>query len=184
MDDRMAAPVPNLLNLPDYRIIAVDETDDAYHIAAETLVAPRMCSHCDGTAIVGYGRREQWIRDLPMHGKRVGLYFQTRRFRCKACGKTYEDLPSVDTQRFMTHRLVAWIGPAAIRRPFAHVAQEVGVSERTVRDIFHDHVTALEAHRRVETPQWLGLDEIHLIRPRGVVTNVQECTLVDLLAKT
>ncbi len=182
MHGRMAAPVPNLLNLPDYRIITVDETDDAYHIAAETLVAPRMCSHCDGTAIVGYGRREQWIRDLPMHGKRVGLYFQTRRFRCKACGKTfYEDLPSVDTQRFMTERLVAWIGPAAIRQPFAHVAQEVGVSERTVRDIFHDHVTALEAHRQVETPQWLGLDEIHLIRPRGVVTNVQECTLVDLL---
>ncbi len=56
MHGRMAAPVPNLLNLPDYRIITVDETDDAYHIAAETLVAPRMCSHCDGTAIVGYGR--------------------------------------------------------------------------------------------------------------------------------
>ena len=182
MDDRIAVPVPNLLNLPDYRIITVDETDDAYHIAAETLVDPTMCSHCESAAIVGYGRREQWIRDLPMHGKRVGLYFQTRRFRCKACGKTfYEDLPSVDTQRFMTERLVAWIGPAAIRRPFAHVAQEVGVSERTVRDIFHDHVTALEAHRQVETPQWLGLDEIHLIRPRGVVTNVQECTLVDLL---
>ena len=44
------------LNLPDYRDIAVDETDDAYHIAAETLVAPTMCSHCDGVAIVGYGR--------------------------------------------------------------------------------------------------------------------------------
>ncbi|MHB1612038.1 MAG: ISL3 family transposase [Sulfobacillus sp.] len=182
MDDRMAVPVPNLLNLPDYRIITVDETDDAYHIAAETLVAPTICPHCDGAAIVGYGRREQWIRDLPMHGKRVGLYVQTRRFRCKTCEKTfYEDLPSVDARRFMTKRLVAWIGPAAIRRPFAHVAQEVGVSERTVRDIFHDHVTALEAHRHVETPQWLGLDEIHLIRPRGVVTNVQECTLVDLL---
>ena len=178
----MATSVPNLLNLPDYRIITVDETDDAYHIAAETLLAPMMCPHCDGAAIVGYGRREQWIRDLPMHGKRVGLYFQTRRFRCKKCRKTfYENLPGVDAQRFMTQRLVAWIGPMAIRRPFAQVAQEVGVSERTVRDIFHDHITELEAHRQVETPQWLGLDEIHLIRPRGVVTNVKECTLVDLL---
>ncbi len=27
MDDRMAMPVPNLLNLPDYRIITADETD-------------------------------------------------------------------------------------------------------------------------------------------------------------
>ncbi len=127
---------------------------DAYHIAAETQVAPTICPHCEGAAIVGYGRREPWIRDLPMHGKRVGLCVQTRRFRCKTCEKTfYQDLPSVDARRFMTERLVAWIGPAAIRRPFAHVAQEVGVSERTVRDIFHDHVTALEAHRQVETPQ-------------------------------
>ncbi|AEJ40134.1 transposase TnpA, ISL3 family [Sulfobacillus acidophilus TPY] len=114
--------------------------------------------------------------------KARGSLLQTRRFRCKTCGKTfYENLPGVNARRFMTERLVAWIGPAAIRRPFTHVAQEVGISERTVRDIFHDHVTALEAHRKVETPQWLGLDEIHLIRPRGVVTNVQECTLVDLL---
>ena len=182
MDERIAAPVPNLLNLPGYRILKVDETDDAYHIAAETQVAPTICPHCDGAALVGYGHREQWIRDLPMHGKQVGLYFQTHRYRCKACRKTfYEALPGVDTQRFMTQRLAAWIGPAAIRRPFAHVAQEVGVSERTVRDIFHDHIATLEAHRQVETPQWLGLDEIHLIRFRGVVTNVQECTLIDLL---
>ena len=182
MDERIVEPVPNLLNLPGYRILTVEETGDAYHIAAETIAPPTSCPHCGGEVIVGYGRREQWIRDLPMHGRQVGLYFQTRRFRCKACRKTfYEGLPGVDTKRFMTQRLVLWIGPAAIRRPFAHVAQEVGVSERTVRDIFHDHVADLEAHRRVETPQWMGLDEIHLIRPRGVITNVQECTLVDLL---
>ncbi len=46
--------------------------------------------------------------------------------------------------RLMTQRLAAWIGPTAIRRPFAQVAQEVGVSERTVRDIFHAHVADLE----------------------------------------
>ncbi|HBQ95694.1 MAG TPA: hypothetical protein DD856_12285, partial [Sulfobacillus sp.] len=84
MDERIAAPVPNLLNLPGYRILKVDETDDAYHIAAETQVAPTICPHCDGAALVGYGHREQWIRDLPMHGKQVGLYFQTHRYRCKA----------------------------------------------------------------------------------------------------
>ncbi len=109
-------------------------------------------------------------------------YIDTRSLGYKTCRRTfYEALPGVDAQRFMTQRLVTWIGPTAIRRPFAHVAQEVGVSERTVREIFHAHVSDLEAHRQVETPHWLGLDEIHLIRPRGVVTKIHECTLVDLL---
>lgn len=26
---------------------------------------------------MGYGRREQWICDLPVHGKQVGLYLQS-----------------------------------------------------------------------------------------------------------
>ncbi|PSR19963.1 MAG: hypothetical protein C7B45_17330 [Sulfobacillus acidophilus] len=89
MDDRIAVPVPNLLNLPDYRIITVDETDDAYHIAAETLVDPTMCSHCESAAIVGYGRREQWTRDLPMHGKRVGLYSKRAVFAVKRVGRPF-----------------------------------------------------------------------------------------------
>ncbi len=41
----MGASVPNLLNLPECRIITVDDTDDAYHIAVETLTVPTMCPH-------------------------------------------------------------------------------------------------------------------------------------------
>lgn len=117
-----------------------------------------------------------------MHGKRVALYLQTRRFRCQACGRTfYETLPAVDAKRLMTERLVTWMAQEALRRPFVHVAEDVGTSEGTVRQIFKEAVARWEENRRVETPTWLGLDEIHLIRPRAVITNVQERTLVDIL---
>ncbi len=61
------------------------------------------------------------------------------------------------------------------------MAEDVGTSDGTVRQIFKDAVARGDEDRRVETPKWLGLDEIHLIRPRAVMTNIQERTLVDIL---
>jgi transposase len=122
------------------------------------------------------------IRDLPMHGKRVGLYIDTRRFRCKSCRKTfYERLPDVNAKRLMTSRLVAWIGQQAVKRTFSSIAEEVGIVEGTVRLIFKDYVAELERQVRFETPTWMGIDEIYLIKPRGVITNIQNNTIVELL---
>ena len=34
---------------------------------------------------------------------------------------------------------------------------------------------------RFATPRWLGIDEIHLIKPRCVLTNVEKLTAFDIL---
>nr|WP_243239339.1 transposase family protein [Sulfobacillus harzensis] len=97
------------------------------------------CLHCGHPRLQRFGRREQLVKDLPMHGKRVGIYVDTRRFRCQACRKTfYEVLPDVDGRRLMTNRLVAWIGRQALHRTFASIAEDVGIVEGTVRLIFKD----------------------------------------------
>jgi hypothetical protein len=45
-----------------------------------------------------------------MHGRRVGLYIDTRRYRCRDWGITfYEPLPGLDEKRLMTKRLVQWM---------------------------------------------------------------------------
>jgi transposase len=117
-----------------------------------------------------------------MHGKRVGIYIDTRRYRCKSCGRTfYETLPEINQKRLMTNRLVAWIGKQAVKRTFASIAEEVGVVEGTIRLIFKDYVADLEKTVRFETPKWMGIDEIHLIKPRGVISNIQKNTIVELL---
>jgi transposase len=64
---------------------------------------------------------------------------------------------------------------------FASIAEEVGVVEGTVRAIFRDHVAAKENQFRFETPKWMGIDEIHLIKPRCVISNIHNNTIVNLL---
>ena len=162
----------NILNLPSYTVTALHENDHDYHIDAEAKNSPTSCPHCQSTNLVGFGRREQMVKDLPMHGKRVGLYIDTRRFQCRTCAKTfYQSLPDIDEKRMMTSRLVVWMGKQAIKRTFASIAEEVGCTEFTVRAVFRDYINELERTVRFETPKWMGIDEIHLIKPRGVISN-------------
>jgi len=174
----------NILNLAAYSVIDIAEDEDDYHIDAEAKKPPACCPHCQSDNLIGFGRREQMIRDMPMHGRRVGLYIDTRRYRCRACDKTfYEPLPEINEKRLMTQRLVDWIGKRAVKHTFASIAEEVGIDEKTVRLVFGDYVNALEATIRFETPKWMGIDEIHLIKPRSVIANIQNNTIVERLAK-
>ncbi len=155
----------NILNLPGYRVLDVQEGEHDYHVKAETETPVGACPACSSREAVGYGRSEVLVHDLTMHGKRVDIYVDARRLRCKLCGKTFmETLPGVNPSRWMTERLVKWIGGQSLRRTFTAIAEEIGVTEGTIRNVFSDHVSELERTVRFETPQWMGIDEIHIIR--------------------
>jgi len=113
------------------------------------------------------------IRDMPIHAKRVAVYVDTRRWRCADCGKTFmEALPAINAKPEMTERLCRWIGQQSLKRAFASIADDTGLDEKTIRNIFRDYVNELEAQFRFETPKWMDIDEIHLIRPRCVISNI------------
>jgi hypothetical protein len=77
--------------------------------------------------------------------------------------------------RLMTERLAAWIGSQSLKRTFTSLADETGVAEGTIRNIFRDYINELEQTVRFETPKWMGIDEIHIInKPRCVVSNTWE----------
>jgi transposase len=92
-----------------------------------------------------------------------------------------EVLTASDAKRDMTERLVKWAGRQSLKRTFASVAEEAGLDEKTVRNIFRDHVKELEAKFRFKTPQWMGIDEIFLTKPRCVIANIKNNTIVDML---
>jgi len=172
----------NLLNLPDCTVTAVQEAGHDYHVTAEVSNPPSSCSACGSDRLIGHGRTDQLIRDLPTHGKRMAIYVASRRWRCQACGKTVTELlPGVNAKREMTDRLVTWIGQQSLSRTFTSLADETGLDEKTIRNIFRDYVNELEAQFRFEATKWMGIDEIHLIRPRCVISNIQNNTIVDML---
>jgi transposase len=179
----------NLLNLPQYRVLRVDETEHDYHVTVEPVESTQSCRYCQSPRFTAWGSRNQMFHDLPMHGKRVGIYVDTRRFKCLACteakGKpvTFSQiLPALSDNRMMTDRLAKWMGPQALKRTFISIADETGVTEGTVRNVFADYVAELEKQFKFEAPKVIGIDEIHIIkRPRAVISNIHASTLIDML---
>lgn len=171
-----------ILQLPAYNVLNIESTEHDYYIVAEPMEPRRACPHCQSSSTVGFGRREQLVKDLPIHGKRVGIYVDTRRFQCRTCNRTFfERLPDVDERRAMTIRLVKWIGQQSLKRTFTSIAEEVGITEGTVRLIFKDFVSDLERTVSFETPKWIGINQIHIIKPRCIITNIESNTVIDVL---
>nr|WP_318281064.1 ISL3 family transposase [Paenibacillus bovis] len=96
----------------------------------------------------------------------------------------FENLPDMDVNRSVTNRLIDWIQEASLEKTFTSVADDIGVDEKTVRNIFNDYVAELEVQTEFRTPKWLGLDEVHLLKNyRFVVTDVENKSVIDILRK-
>lgn len=174
----------NILNLPNFKVQNIEENEHDYLVAAETAPPPFCCPHC-GTYkpnLTRFGRKKQLFMDLPIHAKRVGIVVNRQRYRCNECNTTFlEPLEDMDEKRQMTKRLIQYIEKQSLKRTFVSIAEDVGLDEKTIRIIFRDYANRLEETIRIETPKWLGIDEIHIIKPRCVVTNVEQNTIVNIL---
>ena len=179
--------VPNRLGMKDW--IVLETQEDAYNmrVVAGKPVQPEVCPRCgvENPRVYKHDQQDQTFMDTPMHGKRVGIQVVRQRWRCLECGKTFQQLlPEMDEKRNMTRRLVDYIQQRSLVRTFTEVADDVGVNEKTVRNVFREYVALLEEDREIETPTWLGIDELFLIRkPRCIFTDVKKRSIVDLLAK-
>lgn len=157
-----------VLNLPDWRTIKYKETDEDIIILATPTVEPAAPCEC-GTPPVKSQRwgfaAPSYLRDLPVRCKRARIYFRQQRYRCGGCAKTFQlPLPCVDERRALTLRLAEYIEREAfnIFRTFSDIADEVGVSEKSVRDAFTADAERREKARRISTPEWLAIDEVYL----------------------
>lgn len=174
----------NILNLPDWEVIEVKESEYDYAIHAKYKPEPQACIRC---GVVGelyrHGVKKQRFMDLPIHNKRVGLIVHRQRYHCRACSKTsFQPLADMDKNHSATLRLLAYIGKESMKRTFVSVADDTGIHERTVRRLFALEVARLDSEVNFETPRWLGIDEVHLVRKaRCILTNVEQRTVIDML---
>ncbi len=119
--------------------------------------------------------------DSPVHGYPVLIEVERKRYRCKSCEKTsYQPLPAIDDSRNATCRLVDYIKERAINQPFAKLAREVGVDEKTVRGIFDSVVDNFKT--QFETPTVLGIDDVKCAGSfRTILTNLEKRSVFNLL---
>lgn len=176
----------NILNLSDLNVTQAQEQDSDYLIKVDA-VPPCSCPNCyTENQLIKFGSKDVLYMDLPMHGKRVGILLNQQRYKCNSCNKTFRHTPSCfDDKRYMTKRLKEYIEKSSIssNKTFVSLAEETGLLEKTVRDIFKDYVQQLGKEHAFDTPNFLGIDEIHLIkRPRGILTNIKEQTILDILS--
>jgi transposase len=180
--------VSTILNLPGWDVTKVDQSEHDYRVEARFTVEPPTCIHCGKGKLFGslyrHGTRPQLLMDLPVHGKRVGIVVKRVRYRCQDCKKTFlQPLPDMHAGGSMTNRLALWVAKESLRRTFVSIAHDVGVDEKTVRNLFKTYTAGLAESTIFATPEWMGLDEIHLLKkPRCVVTNVKESTIIEVMS--
>lgn len=173
----------DILQLQHLRAVEVDDQGDHYRIAAEGTLTPFMCEHCGANGFHGHGHIRQSYIDTPIHGKRVLLEIDRKRYRCKICGKTmFQPMPDIDDKRLATRRLVKFIEDRCTKLTFAELSRQVGVDDKTIRHIFDDYASRMALTVKFETPVVLGIDEIKVVgQYRCVITNIQELSLFDIL---
>ena len=76
------ACMENVLNLAGWTILDTKETDQGYQFVAVYAIEP-LCVYCHSSDIQRFGKKEQLFLDLPVHGRRVGVQVQRRRYHCK-----------------------------------------------------------------------------------------------------
>lgn len=104
---------------------------------------PQRTCKCGNTSFYRFGTRTTNYRDLPNLQDRIVLVIKRQRFICRKprCGRTFvQEIPGLDSRRFMTSRCLEWIRDNCFRFTFQHIADHIGCDLRTVRDIAYERM--------------------------------------------
>lgn len=152
------------LRLDDLKVIRYRETDARLYFMAQ-LEKDRSCECGAPEAELKKNGMTSVlkIKDLPIHNKRTVIYYRAQRYLCPTCGKTMQSVSDeISENHRMTQRLFEYVRRESLStfRTFRDVADEVGVQEHVVRNIFTDHVERLQRTRVIRLPKWIAMDEV------------------------
>jgi transposase len=167
----------DLLNLPGLAVQDVQDQDEHLLIKASLSEVPLPCPLCGSTKLpYHFSSRPRLVADLPIRMRPVQVCVHRHRYRCRDCGGTYlDELQGIHPRHDATERLVEYIEVHALEltRTFTSLAHDVGVSEWLIRDIVSAQIERLDRAYVLQTPRYLGIDEIY-------VEDSIYCLLTDL----
>jgi transposase len=181
-----SASATRLLGLDGLEVVSAELVDGEWQLAVQTTTTMVGCAGC-GVRATPHGRRVVQVRDLPVGGQPVVLWWRKRIWRCResACkARTWtERVTGIAPRAVLTQRARA----EACRRvgkdahAVAAVARDLGVGWATVMRAVHEHGTQLVDHpARLDGVAALGLDETSFLKATRTAPTRWVTGLVDL----
>jgi transposase len=181
-----SASASRLLGLGGFEVLAAEVVGGEWQLIVQTTATVVGCVGC-GVRAELHGRRTVRVRDLPIGGRPVVLFWRKRIWRCHepACGvRTWtERMAAIRPRAVLTQRARA----EACRRvgkdahAVAAVARDLGVGWATVMRAVGDHGTPLvDDAARLEGVVALGLDETSFLKATRLTPTRWVTGLVDL----
>lgn len=178
----------DILDLPGWAARSTEQKGDYLIIEASVVEMPLACLLCGSVRPpYRFGYRPILLADLPIRMRPVTIVARRRHYRCRDCSGTFLDqLPGIHPYHEATERLVSYIEVQVLHltQMFTDLASALGVSEWLVRAIAASHIEVLERDYVIQTPRYLGIDEIYVEDAiYCVLTDLERHAVVDLLPK-
>ena len=144
---------------------------------------PCACPKC-GNKLYAHSGKSLLVTDTTFVGLPTKLRLKIPRRRCSSCGFVYQPkIDSINESRFMTKRLYAKMANLALKRSFDDIANEYGVTNNTVKNVFKEFIREKQSSLRFQTPAFIGLDEIKIkkLGELTVITDLEHKTLYDIV---
>jgi transposase len=181
-----SASAARLLGLDGFEVLAAEIVGGEWQLIVQTTTSVVGCGGC-GMRAEAHGRRTVRVRDLPVGGRPVVLWWRKRLWRCReeACqvGTWTERAAAIGPRMVLTERART----EACRRvgkdahAVAAVARDLGVGWATIMRAVADYGRPLvEDPRRLDGVAALGLDETSFLKATRVAPTRWVTGLVDL----
>ena len=128
--------IKNLLNLEGVIVKKVSQSSEDVVFTLETKPTRQLCPACGMTTSKIHDYRTQYIKDLPLQGKRCFLELRKRRYTCR-CGKRFlETYPFLARYQQRTVRMTAFVAAELHEvQSVQSIAKRANISSATVNRI-------------------------------------------------
>lgn len=188
MDNRL---FEKMFEQPEFRITDFKHNEYDMRVYVEMRHKPSVCPSCGSVdpRVRVHSNRVQEVRDKNILNKRVGLMFKRKRYKCMECQATFYELcDAIPHQGRLTKRLRDYISEESKTRSFTSIETELDISKVTIREIFIEDLPNIPVYADLETPTYIGIDEIHISRMKkhrkqawAVVCNGDKHTVMEFL---
>jgi transposase len=119
------------------------------------------CAACGSRNVIKQGRIDRKIQTLPIGRKRVWLWLHLHRLQCRECGALLQEPLLISSSKKRWTRVLGRYAIDLLKHmTIKSVADHLGMSWDTVKDIHKQALTQKFTRRKISRLRYLGIDEI------------------------